>query len=44
MENMYIQPKVETTVLTVGSLMAPASPTDGKMDPTLAPTRDPKIF
>ena len=44
MEKMYIQPKVETMVLTVGNLMAPGggSPTDKSMDP--APARDPKVF
>lgn len=42
MEKMYIQPKVETMVLTVGNLMTPGSPTDKSMDP--APARDPQIF
>ena len=44
MRTMYIQPKVEATVLTVGNLMAPGggSPTDKSMDP--APARDPKVF
>jgi len=43
MEKMYIQPKVETMVLTVGNLMTPGSP-GSEMDPKTAPARDPKIF
>ena len=44
MEKMYIQPKVETMVLTVGNLMTPGSP-GNEMDPTkTAPARDPKLF
>lgn len=43
MEKMYIQPKVETTVLTVGNLMTPGSP-GSEMDPNAAPARDPKLF
>lgn len=46
MEKMYIQPKVETMVLTVGNLMTPGggSPTGGDVDPRTAPARDPQIF
>ena len=38
---MYKEPKVETTVLTVGNLMTPGggSPIDGGMDPNSAPSR-----
>ena len=42
MRKMYIQPKVETTVLTVGNLMAPGggSPVDGgEYEPKTAPSR-----
>lgn len=45
MEKMYIQPKVETMVLTVGNLMTTpggGSPTNGSMDP--APAREPQVF
>ena len=43
---MYIQPKVEATVLTVGNLMAPGggSPTSGDVDPTTAPERRKEVF
>lgn len=46
MEKMYIQPKVETMVLTVGNLMAPGggSPTGGDVDPRTAPAREQKAF
>ena len=47
MRTMYIQPKVEATVLTVGNLMAPGggSPTSGDVDPgTPAPERRKDVF
>lgn len=46
MEKMYIQPKVETMVLTVGDLMTPGggSPTSGDVDPKTAPERRKDVF